>query len=125
MLSTTGSTIAICIQMRSSVRIVIFAFLAAFAVSTVAHGASAAVMIAKMALGDGMHMADCEGCGPAGGKGDAGSACDLVCTTPLAGTVCADKALQPPVTEHADDDVALGAVGRTGPPDPYPPRLSS
>lgn len=105
------------------VRILAVALLAIFAAGTVVHAAGAATMAIKMALAaDGaMSMPDCAGC-DADGDGD-GPACNLVCTAPFV----AD--LRPETTENVPAAVSTAEptgiydfVGRSGPPDPYPPR---
>ena len=70
----------------------------------------------------GMNMTGCEDCGSGGNDDDVGTACDIVCVTPLMATVSANKILQPPVMAHAVADGAYDVVGRTELPDPYPPR---
>lgn len=102
-------------------RVLVIVLLAAFAAGTVVHAAVVTSMSVKMALADpsSADMADCQGC-----SGDDGEApvCDLDCVTPLVASIT-DGALG-----HAalvsDIAVALDRIisGRTGPPDPHPPR---
>lgn len=106
--------------MRNLARILAVVFLAAFAAGTAAHAAAATDMSLKMSMAtmnDG--MADCHDC--PGDDGQA-SACDQFCVTTL-------SAICPPATEELPHVAALASSlpaepsdGRTGPPDPYPPR---
>jgi hypothetical protein len=99
--------------------------LVVFAAGSVVHVASATTMSLEMALVDGaaMEMADCEGCGTGGDGGESGLACDIVCIAPFAATLGPENA--PGLRVVAESPAPSGVrdvVGRTGPPDPYPPR---
>lgn len=107
--------------MKSRARIMIFVLLAAFALSTVSHAASTTAMSVKMAVGEATNMADCKGCGSNEGD-DTSSTCDVACVTPLVATMNADKQLLSPSRRHSSDGRDYGFIGRTGPPDPHPPR---
>jgi len=105
-------------------RIFVFALLTAFAVSSIAHATSATTMSIKMALADGgaMDMADCQGCGSDSGGDDGGLGCDMVCVAPLLASLSPEGSI-PAVTGICPSARALyDLVGRTGPPEPYPPR---
>lgn len=109
--------------MSKLARILAVVFLAAFAAGTAAHAAAATDMSLKMSMSgmDDGEMADCQDCP---GDDAQASACDQFCITTLA-AICppalaellhvADVASSPP--EEPSD-------GRTGPPDPYPPRTT-
>lgn len=108
--------------MSNLARILAVVFLAAFAAGTAAHAAAATDMSLKMSMSgmDGA-MPDCQGC--PGDDGQA-SACDQFCVTTLA-------AICPPATAELPHVAALvfslpaePSDGRTGPPDPYPPRTT-
>jgi hypothetical protein len=111
--------------MAKFVRMTVIALLAMFAASTVVHAASATGMSLEMAMADdsGMDMADCVGCDD-DGSGPDGLACDILCVAPMVGLLDSSA---------ASDDIAPSSVlkpvaaytfsGRTGPPDPFPPRV--
>jgi hypothetical protein len=105
-------------------RILLVALLAVFAASGVVHAASATTMAVKMALADGdaMDMADCDGCGSGDAGNKSGPPCDMVCIAPFVATVNAETALAFPMSATAVDWASRDFAGRTGPPDPYPPR---
>ncbi|MGE0653357.1 MAG: hypothetical protein AB7P12_16675 [Alphaproteobacteria bacterium] len=106
------------------VRIYVFALLTAFAVGLVAHATSATTMSLKMALADGgaKDMADCQGCGSDKQGDDGGLGCDMVCVAPLLASLSPEGS-GPAVTGVSPSARALyDLVGRTGPPEPYPPR---
>lgn len=97
------------------------ALLTAFAVGTVLQSADATVMTAKMALAmSGTADApDCSGC--AGDGGDLPT-CDYLCVAPFHAMIDAAKTQQPVVQETTADATTIGVAGRSGPPEPYPPR---
>ena len=110
--------------MQPFARIRMIVLLAAFAAGSVVHVASATSMAVKMALANAgnVDMGDCVGCG-IDGDDDSSATCDIVCITSLVAKVGTDKALQlPPVVRNAIGDGVYHFAGRTGPPEPYPPR---
>lgn len=111
--------------MSRFVRIIVVAFLAVFAAGSVVHAASTTTMAVKMALADSgpMDMADCTEC-DAGSNGDEGGpTCDLVCTAPFVADLGTGNILSGPVAvSTATPKGVYDFVGRTGSPEPYPPR---
>ena len=106
--------------MSKLARILAVVFLAAFAAGTAAHAAASTDMSLKMSMSamDGS-MPDCQDC-----PGDDGqeSACDQFCVTTLA-AICPPAAAElPQVAVLVFLPPAEPSDGRTGPPDPYPPR---
>jgi len=111
-------------MMVKLVRICMFALLTAFAVGSVAHVTSATAMSLKMALADGgaMDMADCQGCGSDNEGDDGGLGCDMVCVAPILANLSPEGSI-PAVTGISPSARAFyDLAGRTGPPEPYPPR---
>ena len=111
--------------MPSFARILVVALLALFAAGLVVNATSTATMAVKMALADIDHrdMADCTGCDAGGNGYQGGLACDLACTAPFVADLGTESTLSAPaavstVTSTGDYDF----VGRTGAPEPYPPR---
>jgi hypothetical protein len=103
-------------------RILAVVLLAVFAAGTIAHGASATSMSLAMshdamAGGD---MGDCDGC-PPGDDGKA-SLCGQVCLAPFAAIPAAVSIELPLVAAEMAASPLQEMVGRTGPPDPSPPR---
>lgn len=103
-------------------RILAVVFLAAFAASTGGHAAALTDMSLKMSMAEmDEDMPDCHDC-----PGDDGqtSACDQFCVTSLV-AICTPAAAELP---HFAGIVSLppGAPsdGRTGPPEPHPPRTT-
>ena len=92
------------------------------------HGVQAGGMAAKMVAATGADMpasSDCGGCdGDASGcDGDAsGGACAAVCLGPAAVLPMDAAGIPPPAVRHAVSADAFGA-GRSGPPEPFPPKL--
>lgn len=107
--------------MKASVRILMIVILAAFAAGTVVHAASAAVMTVKMALADSGSMdgADCDGCS---GDDEGAPSCDGICVAPLLAMANPGAALHVDIDAQTRGAAMHDAVGRTGPPDPSPPR---
>lgn len=103
------------------VRSLAILLLAAFAVGTVVHAAVAATMSAEMTLAviDGADMANCQDC-PDGN--DSMPPCDNVCVSPILAVVPSGQPSLPGVEATTESPVLQSATGRTGPPDPYPPR---
>lgn len=112
------------LDMSRLARTLLVALLAVFAASVVVHAASATTMAVKMALADGgaMDMADCDGCGSGDAGDKSGPPCDIVCIAPFVATVNAETAPAFPMSATAVTWVSRDFAGRTGPPDPYPPR---
>ena len=110
--------------MQKLARILVMAVLTVFAVGSVVHVASSTTMSVKMALSDTgtMDMADCEGCGSSGGDGDDGLTCDIVCLAPLLANLIPDGVLAVGPGASPTGPDFYDFVGRTGPPEPYPPR---
>jgi hypothetical protein len=106
--------------MKPIARIFAVVLLAAFAASTVAHAASITTMSLSMSLADtgDEDMADCTGC-PGQSKA---MSCDLPCTAPFAATAAAQGSKSPALQSELMVAAATHAYGRTGPPEPYPPR---
>lgn len=109
--------------MSRLVRILAVVFLAAFAAGTAAHAVAATDMSLKMSMasmGDG-GMADCQDCP---GDETQASACDQFCATPLA-AICPPAAAElPRAANIVSSPPAERSDGRTGRPDPYPPRTA-
>lgn len=106
------------------VRIFVFALLTAFAVSSVAHATSSTTMSIKMALAGGgaMDMADCQGCGTDTDGEDSGPTCDIVCTVSFAASLGQIDTFNPHFARVARPLLVERLAGRTGLPEPYPPR---
>lgn len=105
--------------------ILLSAFVALLALSTVAHAASSSTMALDMAMAEGgaMSMADCQGC-PEDGDTDAKAVCDLVCTAPVVAALKGVDVAQPTAALLCQDR-PLGMTlprGLLAPPDPFPPR---
>ncbi len=107
--------------MARYVRIFMIVVLAAFAAGTITHAVNAATMSMKMTLAaiDGAGMGDCKDC--PGSKGDV-QPCDNACLSPILGVVPSGQPSLPGAETTTESLVLQSVVGRTGPPDPYPPR---
>ena len=118
------STAAYEFMMVKRVRICVFALLTAFAVASVAHATSATTMSLKMALADGgaMDMADCQGCGSDSDGDDGGLGCDMVCVAPFLAYLGPEGSVPAVTGIYPSARASYDLVGRTGPPEPYPPR---
>jgi hypothetical protein len=103
-------------------RIFAIVLLAVFAAGTIAHGASTTRMSLAMSHGTmaGGDMGDCDGC-PPGDDGKA-SLCGQVCLAPFAAIPAAVSIELPLVRAGIAVSPLKEIVGRTGPPDPSPPR---
>ncbi|MFU0503816.1 hypothetical protein [Pseudaminobacter sp. NGMCC 1.201702] len=109
--------------MNRLVRVLAVVFLAAFAAGTAAHAAAATNMSLKMSMAtmDDGGMADCQDCP---GDDAQATACDQFCVTTLA-AICPPAATEHPhVAASVSSPPAERSDGRTGPPDPYPPRTT-
>lgn len=95
--------------------------LAAFAAGTVVHAANAATMSAKMTLAviDGADMGDCQDC-PDGS--DDMQPCDNACVSPILAVVPSGQPGLPGAETTTESPVLQSVSGRTGLPEPYPPR---
>jgi hypothetical protein len=107
--------------MAGYVRIFMIMMLAAFAAGTVMHAANAATMSAKMTLAviDGADMGDCQDCSDGN---DNMPPCDNVCVSPILAVVPSGQPSLPGAETTTESPVLQSVTGRTGPPDPYPPR---
>lgn len=107
--------------MARDVRIFIIMMLAAFATGTVVHAANAATMSAKMTLAviDGADMGDCQDCSD--GNDDMPQ-CDNVCVSPVLAVAPSGQPSLSAAETTPENLVLQSVIGRTGPPDPYPPR---
>lgn len=107
--------------MAKHVRILTILILAVFAAGSVVHAGNAASMNAKMALVavDGGDMGDCQDW-PDGG--DDMQPCDNLCISHILAVVPSGQAGLPEVEATTESFVPRDVAGRTGPPDPYPPR---
>jgi len=105
-------------------RILAVFFLATFAVGTAAHASAATDMSLKMSVAamDDSGMSDCQDCP---GDDAQASACDQFCMTTLAAICPPPPAELPHVAAIVSSPLAEPSDGRTGPPDPYPPRTTS
>lgn len=111
--------------MPSLVRILFVALLAVVAASSVVHAASTTTMAVKMALAEdgNMDMPDCTGCDADSDGAEGGLVCDLVCTAPFVANLGINSAVNIPVAVSTAEPAGVcDFVGRTGVPDPYPPR---
>ena len=107
--------------MSKLARILSVVFLAAFAAGSAAHAAAATDMSVKMSMltMDDGGMTDCQDCPHDDSQA---SACDQFCVTTLA-AICPPAAAElPHVAGIVSSPPAKPSDGRTGPPDPYPPR---
>jgi hypothetical protein len=110
-------------EMARYVRTFMILMLAAFAAGTVVHAANATTMSAKMTLAaiDGADMSDCQDC--TDGNGNMPS-CDNVCVSPILAVVPSGQPSLPGAETTTENPVLENVTGRTGPPDPYPPRTT-
>ena len=110
--------------MTRFVTIFVFAALTAFAGGSVANVTSATTMSLKMALADGgaMDMADCQGCGSDSGDNNGGIDCDMVCVAPILANLNLEVSVPAVIGISPSASAFYDLVGRTGPPEPYPPR---
>jgi hypothetical protein len=103
-------------------RILAVVLLAVFTAGTIAHGASVTSMALAMspAAMTGGDMSDCDACPP----GDDGKAqiCGAACLVPFAAIPAAVDIELPLVAAEIAASPLKEIVGRTGPPDPSPPR---
>ena len=111
--------------MRSVARLILVAFLAVFAASSVAQAAGSADMAAAMiASGDAARpMSDCDACDDTG-AGETGLVCDLVCGAGSFAAVVAPQAyvIVSSPREALGPAVAQDFCGLSSPPAKQPPR---
>ena len=112
-------------RMVSLVRTLVVALLIVFSASSVVYATNATTMAVRMALADSgpANMAGCTDCDEDRNGDMGGVTCDIACTPPIAadlGTVSSHCV--PVAVSTAAMEGVYGCVGRTGPPDPYPPR---
>lgn len=106
--------------------ILLFSFLALFAVSNVARAVSANCMASQMVMADGdaMAMANCQACAGDGEGSSTAALCNLDCTAPavvsLVTIVSFDRAV--PADRHDRPLSMVVPHGLRAPPDPFPPR---
>jgi hypothetical protein len=107
------------------IRIFTIALLALFAAGIIVHSAGATSMSLKMALGDAgvADMADCQGCGTDTDGEDTGPTCEIVCTVSFAASPGQVDTAGPDIAHVARPLLVQHLAGRTGPPEPYPPRI--
>ncbi|AMN56390.1 hypothetical protein ACP90_27780 (plasmid) [Labrenzia sp. CP4] len=107
--------------MTRYVRIFMIVLLAAFAAGTVAHAAGSAKMTMKMAfvLGDGTDIGDCKDCLD---DKNAAQQCDNVCISPILAVEPLGQFNIHGSQTTAESPVLQSVTGRTGLPEPYPPR---
>ena len=110
--------------MLSGFRITIVTLLALFVAGVTMHSVNATEMPLKMAMSDGgsVKMADCQGCGD--DDDEKTPSCDIVCMVSFVAT------LTPPADTARSQDIVMyirqatdDMTGRTGPPEPFPPRI--
>lgn len=107
--------------MARYVHIFMIVVLAAFAAGTITHAVNAATMSMKMTLAaiDGADMGDCKDCPDS--KGGV-QPCDNACVSPILAVVPSSQPSLPGAETSTQSLVLQSVAGRTGPPDPYPPR---
>jgi len=110
--------------MSSVAHKIIFALLVFCTVVWVTQVAGATAMSLTMALADSgaIDMPDCDGCDPGADDDKSGIGCEFVCTAPLLAGLGQENTLEVPPTVLVTVPGISTRNGRTGPPDPYPPR---
>lgn len=110
--------------MVARTRIFTLALLALFTAGIVVHSAGATSMSLKMALADAgvADLADCQGCGTDTDSEEGGPTCDIVCTVSFAASLGQVDTFSPRFAELARPQRVEHLAGRTGLPEPYPPR---
>lgn len=108
--------------MFAQTRIFTLALLALFAAGVIVHSAGATSMSLKMALGDAgvVDMVACQGCGT--DVEDTGSTCEIICTVSFAANLGQVDTFRPHFAHVARPLLVERLAGRTGLPEPYPPR---
>ena len=110
--------------MARHVRVLIILVLAAFTSATVVQTVNAMTMNMKMKIAatDSAGMDDCEDCT---GSGESMSQCDSVCVSPMLAIIPNLQTKLPLVKTISTSNIAQGATGRSGRPEPYPPRSNT
>lgn len=111
--------------MVAQVRIFTIILLALFATSIVMNSAGGAPMSLKMAQTDTgiADMTDCQGCGADSDSKGIAPDCDIACTVSCAANFSQADTFSPCFAKPAILQSTKHLVGRTGPPEPYPPRV--
>tara|TARA_R110000751_G_scaffold90592_2_gene177757 strand:- start:5832 stop:6170 length:339 start_codon:yes stop_codon:yes gene_type:complete len=109
--------------MKRYARILTILMLAVFAAGSVVHTANAASMNTTMALTaiDSGDMGYCQDC-PDGS--DELQPCDFVCVSPLLAILPSGESGLPAAVTITEKSVDRSMGGRTGLPNPYPPRFT-
>jgi|TARA_Y100000815_G_scaffold144340_1_gene130620 hypothetical protein len=106
--------------MKRYVRILTILMLAVFAAGSVVHTANSASMNTTMALtAFDNDMGDCQDC-PDGS--DNMLSCDYICVSPLSAILPSGESGLPAAVTITEKSVDRSMTGRTGLPNPYPPR---
>jgi hypothetical protein len=107
--------------MKRYARILTILMLAVFAAGSVVHTANAASMNTTMALTaiDSGDMGNCQDC-PDGGNEL--QPCDYICVSPVLAILRSGESGLPAAVTITEKPVDLSMSGRTGLPNPYPPR---
>lgn len=107
--------------MKRYARILTILMLAVFAAGAVVHTANAASMNTTMALSaiDSGDMGYCQDC-PDGS--DELQPCDFVCVSPVLAILPSGESGLPAALKITEKSVDRSMAGRTGIPNPYPPR---
>lgn len=101
--------------MGNVARLLAFLFLAAFAAATLGPVAEAAAMAVE--------MANCGGCDDCPGDCGDPPLCDQACMTSLPALPASLAVTVPAVAKHVEAGASRSPAGRTGPPDPSPPKV--
>ena len=107
--------------MANHVRAFVILLLVVFSAGTVLHTTSAAAMNFEMTLVaiDGAGMGDCQDCT---GGGDNMPPCNTVCVSPALAVIPPIQAGVLVANTITASNIVYGVTGRTGRPEPYPPR---
>ncbi len=107
--------------MANHVRAFVILVLAAFTAGTFLHTTNATAMNVEMTLAaiDGAGMSDCQDCAD---KGDNMPPCETVCVSPALAIIPSVQAGVLVAHTITASNIIYGVTGRTGRPEPYPPR---
>lgn len=112
--------------MKTFVRVAALILFAVFAAGAGVYATDPTAAPMKMlhADGSGTDSAGCNDCGSGDGNGNDAidATCDLLCTLSFVVVADTETTLPVPSTAHRAGYGADRFVGRTGPPEPYPPR---